>query len=183
MLQVEMSAAIRNVTGKGAMRQMRMAGETPAVVYGAGKEAQALKFETKALMAQLLAIYRRNAVVTLKIDDGSEKNVVVKEVQTDPVTDSLVHADFCEIDLEKDQCFEVPVNYTGSAKGVDLGGMLSVAGDTVLLKGRPLEIPDECNVDVTELNIGDSLTYSVIELPGSVELVSAADAVCVEVTK
>jgi large subunit ribosomal protein L25 len=183
MLQVEMTAGVRTATGKGPMRQLRSEGQTPAVVYGAGKEALALKFDTKSLMISLLEIYRRNAVVKLKIDDGSEKNVVVKEVQTDPVTDVLVHADFCEIDLEQAKNFEVPLRYKGTAKGVDLGGFLRVASDVIVLKGRPLDIPDECSLDVTGLNIGDSLTFSAIEIPASVELISEADSVCVGVYK
>lgn len=183
MLQVEMSAGVRTATGKGPMRQLRSQGQTPAVVYGAGKDALALTFETKSLMTSLLEIYRRNAVVKLKIDDGSEKDVVVKEVQTHPVTDILVHADFCEIDLEQPQSFEVPVTYTGTAKGVDLGGFLNVASNVVVLKGRPLDIPDECTLDVTDLAIGDDLTFAAIEIPESVELVSVADKVCVGVGK
>ena len=183
MLQVEMNAAVRTATGKGAMRRLRSEGQTPAVVYGAGSEAMALKFETKLLMANLLNIYRRNAVVTLKIDDGTEKNVVVKEVQTDPVHDTLVHADFCVIDLETPQCFDVPVVYAGTAKGTDLGGVLTVAADKVTLKGCPLDVPDEVELDVTELNIDDQLTFGAIELSDKVELVSNADAVCVSVTK
>lgn len=183
MLQVEMSAAVRTATGKGAMRRLRSEGQTPAVVYGAGAEALALKFETKTLMANLLEIYRRNAVVVLKIDDGSEKNVVIKEVQTDPVTDTLVHTDFFEIDLEKAQCFEVPVNYEGTAKGVDLGGELTIYSAAVQLKGKPLDIPDSCTVDISNLDIGDELAFSVISIPENVELVSAADAACVGVLK
>jgi large subunit ribosomal protein L25 len=183
MLQVEMSAAVREVTGKGNMRRLRSEGQTPGVVYGAGVEALALKFETKALMASLLEIYRRNAVVTLKVDNGVEKSVVVKEVQTDPVTDTLIHADFCEIDLDKSSVFKVPLTFEGTAKGVDLGGFLNVATNSVSLKGKPLDIPNECVLDITELNIGDELKFSAISLPEGVELVSKADAVCVAVVK
>ena len=183
MLQVEMNAAVRSETGKGPMRRLRSEGQTPAVVYGGGSDAKALKMESKALMGTLLEIYRHNAVVTLKIDDGSEKHVVVKEVQTDPVTDSLVHADFCEIDLQKPQCFDVPVKYTGNAKGVDLGGVLNVASEVVTLKGCPLDIPNECSLNVSDLNIGDNLTFSAISIPENVELVSDADRVCVGVVK
>ena len=183
MLQVEMSAALRTDTGKGAMRRMRSAGQTPAVVYGGGGEAVALKFETKTLMADLLEIYRRNAVVVLKIEGGTEKNAMVKEVQTHPVNDTLIHADFCEIDLDKEQSFDVPVRYVGKAKGVDLGGKLAVYVDKVTLKGKPLDIPDSCSLDVSKLNIGDELTFAAIAIPDGVELVSAADAACVGVVK
>jgi large subunit ribosomal protein L25 len=183
MLQVEMSAAVREVTGKGYMRRLRSEGQTPGVVYGAGAEATALQFDTKMLMAKLLEIYRHNAVVTLKVDNGTEKSVVVKEVQTDPVTDTLIHADFCEIDLDKPAVFSVPVVFTGSAKGVDLGGSLSATSAVVEVKGKPLDVPNEFTLDITELNIGDQLTFSTIALPDGVEFVTNADAVCVAVEK
>ena len=183
MLQVEMTAAVRTETGKGAMRCLRSEGLSPAVVYGAGNEATALKRDTKTLTANLLGVYRRNCIVTLKIDDGSEKFVTIKEVQADPIQDTLVHADFCEIDLHKARNFEVPLSFTGTAKGVDLGGTLTIYADVVTLKGCPLDIPDECSLDVTALKIGEELSFSAIALPENVELVTKPESVCVGVVK
>ena len=94
MLQVEMSASLRLTSGKGAMRRLRMEGMTPAVVYGGGKEAVALQLESKTLMAKLLEFYRRNTIVKLEIDGGVKRNVLISEVQVDPVTGSLIHVDF-----------------------------------------------------------------------------------------
>lgn len=183
MLQVEMSAAVRTTTGKGAMRRLRSQGLTPAVVYGAGSEALALELDTKTMMSTLLEIVRRNAVVILKIADGGVRNVILKEVQTDPVLDTLVHADFCEIDLEKPKTFSVPLNYEGVAKGVDLGGRLETFVTSVLLEGKPLDIPNDVTLDVTPLNIGENLTCSAIALPENVKMVSKADTTCVGVVK
>jgi len=183
MLQVEMSASVRTETGKGAMRRLRNEGLTPAVVYGAGGEARALQMDTKAMMAKLLEIYRQNAVVTLKIEGEETKSVVVKEVQTDPVLDTLVHADFCEVDLEKAKVFSVPLKFKGTAKGVDLGGRLETYTDSVLLEGKPLDIPNDVVLDVSGMNIGEQLTYSTIALPENVKLVSKADGTCVSVVK
>ena len=181
MLQVEISASTRTATGKGAMRRLRSEGQTPAVVYGHGQDAQPLQMNTKELTAQLLEIVRRNAVVTLKVNDGVEKSVVLKEVQSDPVTDSLIHADFCEIDLEKDKNFNVPLVYKGTAKGVDLGGALLVHADTVVIKGKPLEIPDEVSLDVTNLNIGEGFTFGDITIADGLTLISNAKKMCVEI--
>ncbi|WP_136805422.1 50S ribosomal protein L25 [Desulfosediminicola flagellatus] len=183
MLQVEISASVRETSGKGAMRRLRSEGITPAVVYGAGADALALQMETKTLTATLLKIVRRNAVVSLKIDENTEKSVVVKEIQTDPITDALVHADFCEIDLEKAKLFNVPIKLTGTSKGVDLGGFLEFAKKEVELKGKPLDIPNEVTLDITALNIGDSLTFSAIAVPAGVEVMDKADKTCVAVNK
>lgn len=182
MLQVEMSASVRTATGKGPMRRLRSEGLTPAVVYGAGSGALALQMDSKILMAKLLEIYRHNAVVTLKVDD-LVKSVVVKEVQTDPILDTLIHADFCEIDLQKPSTFSVPLKFEGTAKGVDLGGNLETYLTSVMLAGKPLDIPDDVTLDVSGLNIGEQLTSSAIVLPENVQLVSKADAACVGVVK
>lgn len=183
MLQIEMSASVRTSTGKGAMRQLRMNGKTPAVIYGKGATALPLEMDSKIMMQQLLEIVRRNAVVTLKIDGDKDRHVLLGEVQTDPIRDTLIHADFCEIDLQKARRFNVPVVFTGVAKGVDFGGEMFIEHDTVVLEGLPLDIPDQCSLDVTELKIGDHLNLGDITLPDTLKLVSKADTVCVKVDK
>ena len=181
MLQVDMSASLRSTSGKGAMRRLRMEGKTPAVVYGGGREAVALQFDSKTLMAKLLKFYRRNTLVTLKIDGESDKSVVIGEVQTHPVRDTLIHVDFCQIDLAEERAFDVPVVYEGSAIGVDLGGVLMVHHPTVVIEGKPLDIPDECILDITDLDIGDNIKCGVISIPENVKMVTSSDTVVVAV--
>jgi large subunit ribosomal protein L25 len=183
MLQVEMSAAVRATSGKGPMRQLRMQGMTPAVVYGSGIDAVNIQLETKKLMAQLLEYYRKNVLVNLKIDGMGDKNVTIVEVQTDPVHDTLIHVDFCEIDLAKERSFNVPVTYTGVAKGVDLGGFLAISHNSVVLEAKPLDIPDECVVDITDLDIGDNIKCSEIIIPDNVKLMTDPESVAVVVVK
>lgn len=179
MLQVEMSADVRTVTGKGAMRQLRMAGNTPAIMYGVADKPVSLVLNSKRLMSQLLDIARRNAVITLKIDGSGDKSVLVREIQTDPVKDTLVHVDFQEIDLEVTRTFTVPVAYTGKAKGADLGGVENISVTKVDLKGKPLDIPETCDVDVTDLAINDSVKVGDLTIPEGVELLADAEAICV----
>ena len=183
MLQVEMSASVRNSSGKGPMRQLRMEGMTPAVVYGGGSEALKLQMDTKILMAKLLKFYRHNTVVTLDIENEGVKNVMIGEVQTDPIRDTLVHVDFCEIDLEKDRAYKVPVVHEGTAKGVDLGGLLVVGCAEVVVQGKPLSIPDEVRIDVSDLAIGDELKCSVFSIPENVTMLTDANSVAVSVIK
>ncbi len=182
MFQVELSATKRDVSGKGPMRQLRMQGITPAVVYGNGKEAQLLQMETKSLHAKLLEFYRKNTVITLNID-GDNKNVRFGEVQTDPVKDTLIHVDFCEIDMDKVYVYDVPVSYKGKAKGVDLGGNLIVAAQSVKLAGKPLDIPNEVEVNIADLAIGDSISFGDITLTEKVSLQEEKDQVIVSVEK
>ena len=179
MLQVEMSADVRTVTGKGAMRQLRIAGKTPAIMYGIADKPVSLALDTKKLTSQLLDIARRNAVITLNVDGGGEKSVLVREIQTEPVKDTLVHVDFMEIDLEVARTFSVPVVYTGTAIGADLGGVEHVSVTKVDLKGKPLDLPNTCDVNVTTLAINDFIKIGDLKIPEGVELLADAEAVCV----
>lgn len=182
MLTKEIPAAVRAVFGKGEMRRLRAAGKTPGIVYSGGNEALPLSFETKLLYNQLLDLQGRNAVITLTIDDGTSKNVLLKEVQTDPVKESLYHTDFLEIDLEQEATFSVPVIYKGKAKGVDLGGILEINHTEIELRGLPMAIPDECVVNISGLAIGGKVSAGDISLPENVSLVTRPDQICVAVS-
>ena len=183
MITKQINATVRESFGKGSMRRLRAAGITPGVVYCGGEAALPLQFETKVLFNELLDLQGRNAVITLKIENGSEKSVIVKEIQTDPVKDSLYHTDFLEIDLNKPSKFVVPITYIGKAKGLDSGGILKVSKTELELEGEPLTIPDECAVQVANMEIGDEISAGDIVLPEGVTLVSDTDKVCVAVGK
>lgn len=181
MITKEITTSVREVFGKGPMRRMRAEGKTPGVVYSGGDEALALEFDTKVLFQELLDIQGRNAVIYLKIDNGTEKNVLVKEIQTDPVKDTLSHADFLEIDLQKSARFTVPISYTGKAKGEDFGGIKHIEKTSIVMEGKPLDIPDECQINISGLAIGDKINAGQVELPDNVTLISDAEMVCVSV--
>ena len=182
MITKEIATSVREVFGKGPVRRLRAEGKTPGVVYSGGNEAVALEFETKILFQELLDIQGRTAVITLKIDDGSEKNVLVKEIQTDPLKDTLFHADFMEIDLQKSAQFEVPLSYVGKAKGEELGGITQIEKTSLVLEGKPLDIPDDCVIDVADLGIGDKIIAGDVSLPDGVSLISSPEMVCVSVS-
>lgn len=184
MLQVNMSAAKRTAFGKGECRRMRAAKKTPAVVYGKGQAAMPLEFDAAALYKDLLFIHSRNAVVTLKIegDEKAERYAVVQEIQKAPNVEQVLHVDFLEIELDKPVNRAVPLRLTGVAKGVEFGGELSVLKQSVVLRGCPLDIPDEIVADITELDKGGKgLTCSDLSLPAKVELMDAPSQVCATV--
>ncbi len=181
MLQVELAASVRDQFGKGAMHRLRNDGKTPAVLYGPGSEPLALQLETARFYQELVYIQRRNAIVTLTLDNGETHHVLIKDVQTDPVRDSLLHADFYKIDIDKPRQFAVRVTFTGDSRGVDMGGRLIVEQRHVVLEGVPIDIPDTCELDITDLDIGDKLLMSALELPDNVTMVSDRDLVCVKV--
>lgn len=184
MLQVTLPAAVRSVFGKGAMRQMRMDGKTPAVLYSGGQEPVSLEFDTGVLFKNLLFIHSRNAVVTLEIEGDTKgtRQVLVQEIQKNPVTDTVVHVDFLEIDLDKNLNFIVPVEFTGVARGVDMGGELQVFKKSVTLRGCPLDIPDSIVTDITTLDRGAAgVKVGDLLLPEKVEILDDVNITCVAV--
>jgi len=157
MIQQDMTATIRQDFGKGASHRVRQGGLTPAILYGGSDNPVALSLDEKSLTRALLQLHGQNAVVTLHIEGEKGKkthHVLVKDIQKNPVSDTLLHVDFFEISLDKNITLDVQVNYTGIAKGVDLGGILNISAQTVKINGLPLDIPDEIELDVTSLELG-----------------------------
>jgi len=185
MIQQDMTAAVRQDFGKGATHRLRQSGYAPAILYGKKAEPIALAMETKTLTKNLLRLHGHNAVVSLDIEGqkGKKKHhVLIKDVQTDPVTDSVLHVDFFEIDLDKEIVLDVPVVYTGTAKGVDMGGILNIMAHTVKIKGMPLAIPDEITVDVTPLEVAHhGISCGDLVIPGNVTLEEEPGKICVSV--
>lgn len=173
MLQLDINANVRKTHGKGAARVLRGQGLTPAVVYGTGVDPVSLELDTKSITKTLLDINRRNAVITLEVIDGkkkSKRHVVIKELQVDPVKDSLVHADFCEISLDEEVTLAVQVEHSGIAKGVELGGILQAKMPTVSMKGKILDFPDSIIVDISDLAIEDGVDCKDLDIPANMEL-------------
>ena len=183
MIQVNMSAAKRAAFGKGECRRLRMAKKTPAVVYSKGDAAIPVQFDEKVLYKDLLFIHRRNAVVTLNIEGDAKDSryAMIQEIQKSPSIERVLHVDFLEIDLDKPLCFSVPLQVTGTAKGVEMGGELTVSKYSVLLRGCPLDIPDEIVADVTALDKGGSFTCADLSIPANVDLLDTPETICAAV--
>jgi len=185
MIQQDMGASLRQNFGKGATRQLRKSGYAPAILYGGKMEPIALTMDSKTLTKDLLKFHGHNVVLSLDIEgDKSKKKhyVLIKDIQTDPVTDAVLHVDFLEIELDKEIVMEVPILYTGTAKGVDMGGILNIMAHTVKIKGLPLDILDEITVDVTDLEVTSAgITCGDLTIPGNVTLEEELDRVCVSV--
>ena len=185
MLQVDLTARVRKTFGKGNARALRRAGMTPAVLYGPKIDSMALELTTKPFTKALFGIHRRNAVISLEIENGdlpAKRHVMIREVQTDPVQGTLVHADFFEISLDTLVKLFVDVKFTGKPKGFESGGELQVAKGKVCLEALPLDFPDCVEVDITHLDIGDSVTCKSLNIPDKVTLLEKENATCATVT-
>jgi len=185
MIQQDMTAILRQGFGKGPTHQLRLSGYAPAILYGCKMEPIALAMDEKTLTRDLLKLHGYNAVLSLDIEGDTSKKkhyVLIKDIQTHPVTDTVLHVDFLEIELEKEIVMEVPIVYAGTAKGVDLGGILNIMAYTVKIKGLPLDILDEITVDVTPLEVGGTgITCGDLPIPENVTLEEELGRVCVAV--
>ncbi|MFP3982689.1 MAG: 50S ribosomal protein L25 [Desulfurivibrionaceae bacterium] len=181
MLQVDIDARIRKESGKEATRNLRRNGKTPAVLYGLGKDPVSLEVDTKEMTKTFLFIQRRNAVANLAIEGGGNRHVMIKDIQSHPVHDTLLHADFYEIAIDEPQTFKVPVNYSGKAAGVEMGGDMFTYINEVHLKGKPLDIPDAIEVDVSSVGIDEQITCAELEIPEKAKMLEDGDQICLTV--
>jgi large subunit ribosomal protein L25 len=165
--------------GKGVARKLRAAGRMPGVLYGRGREPLPIELDPRALDRILRTSGSGlNTLLDVTVSDRAdlgESVALVKELQRDPVRGQLLHADLYLVDLTRTVEVEVPVQLTGKAKGVELGGILEHVLREVRLECLPRSIPDRIEVDVSDLDIGDVVHVRDLALPVDVRLVTDAD--------
>lgn len=181
MQRQQLEVSVRDQTGKGAARKARTAGQVPAVLYGTGIETISLQIEAQRLQKVLSA--GANVLVDLKgPKEVKNKLVLLKEVQCDPVSQRPLHCDFYAVDTSKQITVDVPLHFVGRAKGSEMGGILEPLVRELAVRCLPLAIPEAMKVDVTELEIGQSVHLSDLTLPDGVEAVDEPTLSIVHVT-
>lgn len=172
MAMVELTATRRSVRGSGQSRKMLARGRIPGVIYGKRVETRSIEFERRELEKFLSAARRGTVVVRLSVRDGDESKeayTVLKEVQTDPVTDRVIHVDFYEVALGQKFRVEVPLRVRGKAAGIEQGGILEQVVRTLEVECVPSKVPEFLELDVTPLAIGQALHLSDIAFPEGVQ--------------
>lgn len=169
--QANLSARPRSETGKGANRQLRMNGRIPAVVYGHGDETRKLSVDAHELERLFSRIHVENTLITLEVD-GAEGPVkaLVKEIQTNPVRNQVLHVDFYLIHAGEKLNVQIPIRLVGAAPGVKAGGILQHALDELEVRCLPDAIPERIEVDISGLEIGDSIHVRDLAVPEGVEV-------------
>ena len=157
--QVNLQAATRTDTGKGAARTFRRAGKVPAVIYGHGREPEALVVDAPALSKMLTGISAGSTIVDVTVDGRAPVKVLIREIQRNPIRPAdIIHVDLYEIHADEKITVEVPVHLTGTADGVrNFGGVLDHILRTLEIEVFPGDIPASIDLDVTPLGIGQSL--------------------------
>ena len=184
MSDAALDVELRNQTGKGVARRLRAEGKAPAVLYGQGKQPVSLAFNARALERILRSSHSgMNTLIDLRGESSvAGRTVMVRELQREPVRGQVMHADLFEVAANETLSVSVPVHVRGVPKGVSLaGGVLDHVTREIELECLPRAIPDEIVVDVSELEVGDSLHVRDLQLPDGVELLSDADLTIVAV--
>jgi large subunit ribosomal protein L25 len=179
----ELKASLRNTSGKGVSRRLRKDGLTPAVFYGPKTEAVLLAVNSSDLM-KILKGKEENIFINLLIDNGKkmEKFTIIKELQIDPVSGKFLHVDFYEIDTEHAITLDVPIHFKGQAIGVDNGGDLHHIRREIKVSCLFTVLPEFVEVDISGLNIGDSIKVQDIKLPDGVNVLDPQDTIIASVT-
>ena len=170
-------AEARERAGKGASRELRRNGRVPAVIYGGKEEPTAIHIEERALLRQLGTGHFMNSIVMVEVD-GKAVRTIPKDVAVHPVTDRPLHADFLRLAKDAKIQVAVPVHFTNEddSPGLKKGGVLNVVRHDLELVCESDKIPDQIVLDVTGLDIGDSIHISHVTLPeGSVSAITDRD--------
>lgn len=173
MADYQLEIQAREGRGKGAARKLRATGKIPGICYGRDTQVVSIAFDPRALERLLAASEAgMNTLIDLRGASLDGRTVLVKELQRDPVSGRPVHADLYAVDLTRTVEVEVPVHLNGKAAGVEMGGILDHSLREVELECLPTAIPKELRVDVSALQIGDSIHVRDIVLPEGVVLLS-----------
>ncbi len=172
MEQLELKAKVRKTIGNGPARALRRDGKVPAVLYGPKTEPVLLSVEVRDIEHVLKSGNVGQVLLNLIIQNGQETNrpAMIKELQAHPVSGRFLHIDFYEIDLARKIRVGVPVVATGQSIGVELGGLLQIVRRELEVLCLPTQIPESIEVDVTNLDVGDSIHVEEIQVEGDVEI-------------
>jgi large subunit ribosomal protein L25 len=165
-----LQAEKREATGKGAARKIRAAGRVPAVVYGQGGEAVAVTLDGHEALRLFQTISVENTLVDLSLD-GESIQTLVREVQVHPLRPGLLHVDFYRVQKGVKLEVEIPIHLHGTPAGVkSQGGVLQQVIHDLLVLTLPSLIPESFEVDVSGLELGDSIHVADLDLPEGVEV-------------
>lgn len=181
--QLEFAAEQRNTAGKGTARAARRAGFVPVVVYGNKKDPVSLSVNAN----QLTVEYRKGGFMNKVVSFTEGKNAyfaIAREIQLNPVSDKIEHADFMHVDAKSVVKVRVPLHFLNTDKSVGLkrGGVLNMVRRNVELLCNVASIPKYLEVDVAEVNIGSSVHINDITLPNGVKPSIARNFVLCSIT-
>ena len=186
MGEFALGVELRESQGKGVARKLRAVGRIPGICYRRNAESISISLDPKELDRLLRkASSGINTLIDLQVAGGGDfdgRQVLVKEIQRHPISGVYLHADLYAVDLKQTIHVSIPVHFTGSAIGVTLGGgILDHATRELDVECLPNAIPEEFAVDVSALEIGDSIHVRDLVVPAGVEILNDPDVSIVSV--
>ncbi len=174
---LDLKAEIRETKGKSAARHLRNNDAVPAILYGSKTEPVSISVSTP----ELITLIRKNGSsglfikLTIAGDVKPVRTVMLKELQSDTYGLNYLHVDFQEVDLDEKITITVPVEVAGESVGVKGGGLLQVIRRELDIICRPGDMPEAVVIDTTDLDMGDSVHVSEIDLGGDIEIPHEVD--------
>src|SRR5450755_4470002 len=167
--QVKLSVEPRTALGRSAVRKLKASGSVPAIIYGAKDKPEALQVSRRDINAMLSHASGENILVELEMAGGKNRLALVQEVQHSPLGGDVLHIDFHAVSMDEMIDADVPLEPTGIPNGVkNFGGLLEQNIRALAIECLPRDLPDVIRVDVSALNIGDSIHVREIGLPSGV---------------
>ncbi|MFC2158255.1 50S ribosomal protein L25 [Acidobacteriota bacterium] len=172
MATIAINGEMRDAFGKNASRKLRREGKVPAVLYGAGIESVSLTLNKNDLFSILKSESGENTIFVVNFSSDSQ-NVMIKSLQTDPVSDELLHTDLIHVAMDKMIKVTVPIVLVGEAVGVKTeGGFVDFISRDVDIECMPKNIPDSIEVDISGLHLHQSLKIEDLAPPEGVKFMS-----------
>jgi large subunit ribosomal protein L25 len=173
----------RREFGKNANRRLRAAGKVPGNIYGLTSKPYAVMVDPRRVNEVLHLETGRNTIFSLALAGKEQRReVMLREIQRDPVSEQFVHIDFLRIDPDKKLDFDVPVRIHGTPFGVkNEGGILEFVHRSVKMSCLPHDVPDHVELDVEELHLGQSVHVRDLSLGADIEILDDLDMVLVHV--
>jgi len=179
---VELNVKIREVSGKSA-HKLAPEGLVPAVVYGPKIETMSLSVNRRDFEHFMHTASVGSSLIALAIEGQSKPiNVIIKEVRHDEVKGSVQHIDFWAVDMGHSLQTAIPITFVGSAEGERAGGVVMHSLRELKVEARPNDLPEHIEVDLSTLNVGDSLTVADIVAPKGVTFLDEPETVVASVT-
>ena len=178
--QASIQVAPRQGTGKGAARSLRREGKVPAVIYGRGRDAEAVTVDTITLNRLLAQTAAATTIVDVTVGDKAPVKALIREIQRNPVRPGdIIHLDLYEVHADEKIIVEVPVKLIGIPEGVkNFGGVLDHIMHSLSIRVFPADIPEHLDVDVTALNIGQSIHVAELAFEKIELMADARQTIC-----
>ncbi|MFH1406585.1 MAG: 50S ribosomal protein L25 [Candidatus Omnitrophota bacterium] len=190
MEQVKLEAQLREMHGKGDVKKIRVEGLCPCVLYKGGKDSVSLAVAYKKLTDALKTSAGENVIVSLNIKGDAvsgkqekkspaERTAIIKEIQRDPIKGNILHVDFHEISLTEVIQVMVSITTKGESPGIKEGGILQYMLREVEVECLPTKIPKDIEIDISQMNIGDTKLVKDLHLSEGVKILNDAEIIVI----